>query len=213
MAAYNLEEQETIDELKAWWKEYGTLVLLSAAAFAIAAGSIQGWRYYKKNQAEQAGQAYMAFQETAAARDAKKIRDAAAVIIGKYSATPYASRAALTAAHASAEAGDLQSAKLHLQWVLDHAREAELADAARLRLAGMLLDERKLDEALKLMEARHGESFESLYQDLRGDILAAQGKATEAKGAYQKALQALDKNSAAYRALIQAKADGFGEAQ
>ncbi len=213
MAAYNLEEQETIDELKAWWKEYGTLVLLSVVVFAIAAGSIQGWRYYKKSQAEQAAQAYVALQETAAARDAKKIHDAATIIMDKHSGTPYASRAALTAARASAEAGDLQSAKLHLQWVLDHAREAELTDVARLRLAGVLLDERRLDEALKLLEARHGESFESLYQDLRGDILAAQGKAAEAKGAYQKALQALDKNSAAYRALIQAKVDGLGEAQ
>ncbi|MBI2314364.1 MAG: tetratricopeptide repeat protein [Betaproteobacteria bacterium] len=209
MATYDHQEQETIDALKEWWTENGTLVLLAAAAFVISVAGVQGWRYYKKSQSEQAAQAYAAVQEAAAGRDLKKIRDAAAAVTDNFSATAYAPRAALIAARASAEGGDLQSARLQLQWVLDHASEAELKDVAQLRLAGVLLDEKKHDEALRLLDAKRGDSFEALYQDLRGDILTAQGKTAEARAAYRKALEILERASP-YRAVVQAKLDGLG---
>lgn len=212
MAAYDHQEQETLEGLKAWWSEYGTLVLLGVAAFVLSVAGVQGWRYYKKSQSQQAAQAYSTLQEAAAGRDVKKVRDAAAVVMDRFGGTAYAPRAALIAARASAEAGDLQSAKLQLQWVLDQASEAELKDVARLRLAGVLLDEKKHDEALKLLDAKRGDAFESLYQDLRGDVLAAQGKAAEARAAYRKALETLERASP-YRALVQAKLDGLGDAR
>lgn len=209
MATYDHQEQETVDALKAWWQENGTLVMLAAAAFVVSVAGVQGWRYYTKSQSEQAARAYGAVQEAAAGRDLKKIRDAAAAVTENFSGTAYAPRAALIAARASAEAGDLQSARLQLQWVLDHATEAELIDVAQLRLAGVLLDEKKHDEALRLLDARHGDSFEILYQDRRGDILSAQGKTAEARAAYRKVLETLERGSP-YRALVQAKLDGLG---
>lgn len=212
MAAYDLEEQETIDELKAWWKQHGKLVLLAAAAFVISASGMQGWRYYAQRQAEQAAEAYAALVKAVAGRDVKKIQDAATVILDRHAGTPYGPRAALIAARSSLEAGDVASAKLRLTWVLDHAHDPELQDATRLRLAGVLLDEKKYDEALKLVEVKHGEFFNALYLDLKGDIFAIQGKAAEARGAYQSALQQMDRNSP-YRALVQAKLDSLGEAK
>lgn len=212
MAAYDLEEQETIDELKAWWGQHGKLVLLMAAAFVISVSGVQGWRHYAQRQAEQAAEAYAALVKAVADRDVKNIQDAAALILDRHAGTPYGPRAALIAARSSLEAGDVASAKLRLTWVLDHASDPELQDATRLRLAGVLLDEKKYDEALKLVEVKHGEFFNALYLDLKGDIFAIQGKTAEARGAYRSALQQMDRDSP-YRALVQAKLDSLGEAK
>jgi predicted negative regulator of RcsB-dependent stress response len=93
---------------------------------------------------------------------------------------------------------------------MEHAKEDELRDVARLRLARVLIDEKKPDEALKLLEAKHGDSFTGLYADVKGDVLLAQGKRQEARAAYQ---VALDKSDAAspLRQIIQLKLDAVGE--
>ena len=64
-----------------------------------------------------------------------------------------------------------------------------MKDLVRLRLAGILADEKKYAEALGLLETKHGESFEGLYADLKGDILSTTGKIAEARAAYQTAPQ------------------------
>ena len=105
-----------------------------------------------------------------------------------------------------------RDAKTQLQWVIDHAEEAGLKDAARLRLAAILLDEKNHDGALKLLEAVHPESFDGLYADLRGDVLSAQGKTDEARSAYKLAYEKTDDKSA-YRNVIQMKLDALGAGQ
>jgi predicted negative regulator of RcsB-dependent stress response len=120
--------------------------------------------------------------------------------------------AALRAAKSFAVANDLANAKQRLQWVVDKARDEEMRDVARLRLAGVLFDEKSHDEALKLLDAKHVAAFDGLYADLRGDILAAQNKRAEARAAYQIALEKGDSRST-YRQLIQLKLDALGEAQ
>ena len=209
--AYDLEEQEQIDELKAWWKQYGNLVVAAATAALLTVAAFQGWNYYKTRQAVGAVTLYEQMEQAERAADHKRVRDIAAQIVDKYGSTPYAVIAALTAAKAAFVSGDLAAAKAQLKWVLDNAREDEIKDMARLRLAGVLLDEKSYDEALKLLETKPTESMTGLYADLQGDILAAQGKPAEARAAYQ---LALDKSEAGspYRATIQLKLDALGEA-
>lgn len=210
--AYDLEEQEQIDELKAWWKQYGNLVILVIAAFALTIAAIQGWRYYRHSQAVTAAALYEQMERAGRAGDHKKVRDIAGQLTEKYASTAYAAFAALGAARASFDRGDLADAKAQLQWVIEHAREEETRDVARLRLAGALLDEKNYAEALKLVEAKPVESLAGLYADLKGDILVAQGKMADARGAYQ---LALDKSEAGspYRATLQLKLDALGEAK
>ena len=120
--------------------------------------------------------------------------------------------AALAAAKASFMTGEIEDAKKNLQWVIDHAREDEMRDVARLRLAGVLLDERKYDEALKVLSAKAGDAYAALYADAKGDVLTAQGKAAEARAAYQLALEKSDAGSP-YRRLIELKLDALGDAK
>ena len=212
MAVYDLEEQEQIDEIKAWWKQYGNLVLLVVIAALLTVAGVRGWSYYQTKQGLEAGELYVQLQGAMGANDAKKAQDIAAVITDRYKRTGYAAFAALAAAKVAADTGDLATAKSRLQWVIDNARDDETRDIARLRLAAVLMDEKNYDEALKLLDAKHIETFTALYADLKGDALAAQGKIQEARAAYQTALDKSDSKSG-YRALVQVKLDALGAAK
>jgi predicted negative regulator of RcsB-dependent stress response len=112
----------------------------------------------------------------------------------------------------SFDAGELSAAKDSLQWVVDRARDEDMKSVARLRLAGVLLDEKKYDEALKLLDAKPEDPMMNLAADLRGDVLVAKGAVPEARAAYQTALEKTDAKSP-YRNLIQIKIDSLGPSQ
>ena len=210
--AYNLEEQEQIDAMKAWWAEYGKLVILAVIACLVTVAAFQGWRYYKAQQTERAATLFTQLDQAEAANEPKKVRDIAAQIIQSYGSTPYAGMAALAAAKASFETGEIEDARKNLQWAADNEREDEMREVARLRLAGVLLDEKKYDDALKLLAMKASDAYAPLYADLRGDVLTAQDKRAEARSAYQLALEKSDPNSQ-YRRLIEVKLDALGEAK
>ena len=210
--AYDLEEQEQLDAIKAWWTEYGNYVMLAVIACLLTIAGFQGWRYYKAQQAERAAALFMQLSEAERANEAKKVRDIAAQIIDKHGSTQYAGMAALAAAKAGFGTGEIEDAKKNLQWVIDKAREEEMRDVARLRLAGILLDEKKYDDALKLLSAKPTEAYAALYADAKGDVLTAQGKPAEARAAYQLALEKSEATSQ-YRGLIEVKLDALGEAK
>ncbi|MFS0754419.1 tetratricopeptide repeat protein [Noviherbaspirillum sp. 1P10PC] len=210
--AYDLEEQEQIETLKSWWKQYGNLVtwLLIAALGAYAAWS--GWNYYQRSQAAQAGQLYDEINRAVAAKDTARVLRGAADMREKFSRTAYAEMAALTAAKAAFDANDLNGAKAQLQWVVDSGRDEEYRALARIRLAGVLLDEKAYDEGLKVLSADVPVAFAGALADRRGDLLMAQNKVAEARAAYQEALQKSDAKSPG-RQLIQLKLDAIGGAK
>ena len=210
MAALDLQEQEQIDALKAWWKDNGTRLLGLLLAVTVAFGGWRGWQYYQHQQSGEAATLYAGFVKQLEGGDAKRVNDAAAAVMDRYASTSYAPRAALLAAQINEQGKDAARAKTQLQWVIDHAAEAGLKDVARLRLAAVLLDEKNYADALKLLEAKNPASFDGLYADLKGDVLGAQGKAAEARAAYQLAYDKTDAKSM-YRNLIQMKMDATGE--
>jgi len=209
---YDLEEQEQIDALKAWWRQNGRLVIVAVVAAIVAAGAVGGWRYYKDSQGAKASQLYATLEKAVRANDVKQVKDVAGQLIDKYGGTAYGPMAALAAAKTDFDAGDLAGAARRLEWAAEHGRDEEVRAIARLRLAGVRLDEKKYDEALKLLEGKHPESFAGLYADLRGDALLGLGKTAEAKAAYKLALEKLPAQSN-YRLLVQLKLDGLGGAQ
>ncbi len=212
MATYDLEEQEKIDGLKSWWEAYGTLVMVVIATFIASMAGVKMWNYYQQQQIEQAAELYSSLLQIEAGGDTRKISDAAQLVMTGFPGSGYASRAALISARASFEGGDVQSAKSRLQWTLDNTKEDELKDLVRLRLAGLLLDERKYDDALRLLNTKHGESFGGLYGDLKGDVLTAAGKVSEARAAYQMALDKMGKKGT-YHNIVQMKLDALAEAK
>ena len=208
--ALDLEEQEQVDALKSWWKTHGSKVIIGVSVFVLAVGGYRYWDAYRHQQTAEASALFQSLANEFARGDSQKIRAVAGQIIDKYPRTVYASDAALIAAKTNFEAGDLKSAKAQLQWVLDHARDSQSQDLARWRLAAVLLDEKAYDESLKMLNAKHDPAFDALYSDLKGDVLAIQGKADEARAAYQAALDKMPKNNAA-RGLVEIKLDALGK--
>jgi predicted negative regulator of RcsB-dependent stress response len=212
MAALDLQEQEQLDALKAWWKDNGNFILGALLVGVVAMGSWRGWQYYQNQQTTEAATLYQQVVEQVDSNDPKRVNDAAAAVMDKFSSTAYAARAALLAAQVNEHGKDMARAKTQLHWVIDHAIEATLKDVARLRLAAVLLDEKNYADALKQLEDKHAEAFDGLYADLRGDVLSAQGKPDEARSAYKLAYEKFDAQSM-YRNLIQMKIDALGAAK
>lgn len=209
--AYDLEEQEQLAELKAWWKRYGNLVTwLLIAALAAYAGWT-GWRSYQRNQTSQAAVLYQELQKAVESKDAAKVQRAAADVQSKFASTSYAQMAALVAAKAAYDANDLAGAKKHLQWAAEQSSEAEYRAIARIRLAGILLDEQAYDEALRTLSGDFPAHFAGVVADRKGDVLMAQRKPAEAHAAYQSALEKMDPKNPG-RELVQIKLDAIGNA-
>ncbi len=208
--AYDLEEQEQLATLKAWWNQYGNLVtwLLIIALASYSAWT--GWNYFQRNQSVQAGQLYEELQRAVSAKDNAKVQRAASDIEDKFSRTAYAQMSALAAAKSAFDANDLKAAKIQLQWAMDHGSD-EYKAIAKIRLAGILLDEKAYDEGLKVLGGDFPAEFAGAVADRKGDILAAQGKAEEARNAYKLALEKTEEANPA-RQLIQLKMDAIGGA-
>jgi len=209
MAVYDLEEQEQIEDLKAWWAQYGKYVSAGVVALAVVVLGVQGWRWYQGSQSQKASALYQAVSQAAHGNDAAKAKDPASQLQTQYGGTAYAPRGAMLYAKLLYDAGDKAGAKTELQWVIDHASDEQLRTIARFRMAQIQLDDRQYDEALKMLDARTDDAFAPIYADLRGDILAAAGKNADARGAYQAALAKLDTKST-YRGFVQAKLDALG---
>lgn len=209
--AYDLEEQEQLATFKAWWNTYGNLitwvVIIALAAYA----GWMGWNYYQRSQASQAAQLYEELQKGAAAGDTERVQRAASDMTSRFGRTAYAPMAALTAARSAFDANNLTAAKSHLQWVIDNGPSDEYKAIARVRLAGILLDEKSYDEALNTLSAKVPEQFAGLVADRRGDVLVAQDKLADARVAYQEALEKIDQNNPAHN-LVRLKLDAIGGA-
>ncbi|MBK7768098.1 MAG: tetratricopeptide repeat protein [Sulfuritalea sp.] len=221
MAAYDLEEQEQLDELKTWWKMYGNLVTGILVAVALAVVAWQGWNWWQRQQSIQASAIFSGLQTAVAQKDAKRARELAGELIDKYSATAYAGMGALLAARTQVDAGDARNARVQLAWAAENARDMGLRELARLRLAAVLLDDKAYDEALKQLATEPAAPFAPRFAELRGDVFAAQGKNAEARDAYDAALTkfaALAKGDetrqrGGYSEVVQAKRDSLGAAK
>ncbi|OGA53359.1 MAG: hypothetical protein A3G25_06065 [Betaproteobacteria bacterium RIFCSPLOWO2_12_FULL_63_13] len=209
MATYDLEEQEQLDALKAWWKQNSHVVLVAVAAALLLVAAWNGWRWYQRTQAEQAATLYETLQNAARMNDSKAVRDAAGTILEKYSGTGYAPLAALVSAKASYQAGDLKTARAQLEWVVDNARQEGVSAIARLRLAAVLMDDHAYDEAMKLVSVKPAEAFDALYASMRGDILSAQNKRDEARAAFKTALTKA--SDVTFREVLRLKLEALGE--
>ena len=211
MAVYDLEEQDQLDDLKAWWKRWGNLVTWIALVACIGLAAFQGWRWWTAKQAEEASALFSAMSQAARTQDLAKAKDATAQLAGKYSGTGYAPRAALVLAKMLFDSGDTAGAKAQLTWVIDKSDETDLKEIARFRLAEVLVNDKQYDEALKMLDAKHGAPYAGLYADLRGDALAAAGRTADARAAYADALAKLDSKSS-YKQYVQVKLDAIGGA-
>jgi len=205
----DLEEQEQLEQVKAFWKRWGNLItwVLTAALAAYAAW--QGWNWYQRDQAAKASAMYEEFDRAAAAQDLDKAAAAAGDLKARFAGTGYAAQANLQVAKLQLDKGKADDAKQSLSWVAEQGSEPAYRDLARLRLAGLQLDAKAYDEAAKTLDAIKSPEFAALVADRRGDALLLQDKRDAAKAEYQKALAGLEKTQD-YRRVVEAKLATLG---
>ena len=207
----DLQEQEQIDALKAFWKQYGNLVTWSLILALGAFAAWNGWNWYQRDQATKAGAMYDELERAAQANDAERVGRVFADLRERFPRTAYAQQAGLVAAKVQTERDKPDDARASLAWVAEHALEDEVKTVAHLRLAGLNLDAKKFDDALKELDLAKASGFEALVADRRGDVLLAQGKPIEAAAAYKAAWSAMAE-TVDYRRVVEAKLTSLGAA-
>jgi predicted negative regulator of RcsB-dependent stress response len=209
MAHLDLEEQEQLDQFKHFWAQYGGLITWALIVLLALYAGWNGWNYWQNKQAVQATALYEEVERIAAGGDAARLDRALGDMKDKFGRTAQAQQALLLGAAVHATAGRSDAARAALSWVAEEGRDAGYQAVARLRLAGLLLDAKSYDEALKQLTASFPAEFTALAADRRGDVYLAQGKKAEAGAEYQKAWAGLDAASS-YRQVVDVKLATLG---
>jgi predicted negative regulator of RcsB-dependent stress response len=204
------DEQESIESVKAWWAKWGNATTWIVLVVLVIAAGYNGWNFWQRRQAAEASVLYDHLQQAVNGKDQALVSRVASDMEDKFGGTAYAPMGALAAAKAFYAAGNAAGAKTQLQWVIDHAKDDEYKQIAKLRLALVLLDEKNYDAGLKLLADAPLDAFKGVIADRRGDLLAAQGKRDDARSAYKLALETLPANDTSARQLIQFKLDALG---
>ena len=205
----DLQEQEQLDDLKAFWKQWGNLITWVITACLLAFAGWNAWGWYQRDQATKAGAMFDELDKAAVAGEADKVGRIFSDLKDRYGRTVFAEQGGLLAAKVQFDKGQADAAKASLAWVADNAAEDEYRSVARLRLAGLQLDAKQYDAALKTLDSDSAKPFAALVADRRGDVLLAQGKTAEARSAYQVAWKAMGEKID-YRRLIEAKLTALG---
>lgn len=205
----DLEEQEQLDQLKHFWKQYGNAITW---ALIVVLGAFAGWNFYQywqRSQASQAAAMYDEVERVVKSADTVKIDRVFADIKDRFASTTYAQQAGLLVAKQYYGAGNIEAAKSALSWVADKASDPGYQAIARLRLAGVLMESKAFDDALKQLSGSFPANFEALVADRKGDILLSQGKKKEAIAEYAKAYKSFDERTE-YRRLVEVKLNSLG---
>ena len=212
----DLEEQEQLDQLKAFWQKYRNLItgVVTAALFAYATYS--GYQWWRNSQALEASKLYETMVGAIAKGDKDQTLRAADDLQKDYARTPYAPMSSLIAARIAADAGDNAKALDYLRWAAKNASNDGYLALAKLRLVSQLIEqgsEKDFAEADQILKDKPVAGFEALWLERRGDWYLAQKKNAEAKASYQDAWKALDQAKEfpeEARRLLKVKLDAVG---
>lgn len=206
---FDLQEQEQLDEIKHFWSKWGTPITW---ALVVVMGGFAAWNGYQLWQNRQAGQSTAlveAVELAAQGGDMARVEQAFGDLKNGYGGTTQAGQAGLLAAKALADAGKLDAAKGVLAWVAENSSDDGYKALARLRLAGVLMDEKAYDQALAELSKPMPTEFAGVAADRKGDLLALQGKNQEAIAEYRRAYVAFGPG-VEYRSLVEAKLNALG---
>jgi predicted negative regulator of RcsB-dependent stress response len=209
--ALDLQEQEQLDQFKAFWARWGSPITWVLTLVLLAFAGYNGWNWWQRDQGLKASAVADELDRAVAAGDIDRAAHIFADLQDRYARSAYAQQGGLRLAKLQYDKGQADAAKASLTWVADHAVEDEYRAVARLRLAGILLDQKQYDQALKTLDAISSPAFAALADDRRGDVLLAQGKTDAAKAAYQAAWKAMS-DRVDYRRLVEAKLTALGAA-
>jgi len=205
----DLEEQEQLDQLRHFWKQYGNLITWCLILVLGAFASWNFYQYWQRSQATQAAAMYDEVERVVKSADTAKIDRVFTDMKERFASTTYAQQAGLLVAKQYYSAGNVDAAKAALGWVAEKSSDPGYQAIAKLRLAGVLMESKAFDDALKQLSGSFPANFDALVVDRKGDIFLLQGKKAEAIAEYQKAFKNFDDRTE-YRRLVEVKLNSLG---
>ena len=205
----DLEEQEQLDQLKHFWKQYGNLITWVLIAILATYASWNGYHYWQRSQATQASALYGELERLAAQGDPDKVQRAFTDMKDKFGGTTFAMQAGLLNAKLQQDAGKAEQAKAALTWVAENASDPAYQAIARLRLAAALAQTKDYPAAMARLDGDFPPAFQALVADRKGDLLMLQDKPAEARAQYEKAYKGLDARTE-YRQVVEIKLTALG---
>jgi predicted negative regulator of RcsB-dependent stress response len=205
----DLEEQEQLEELKHFWKRWGDLITWVLIVVLGAYAAWNGWQAWSSKQAAQAAALYDTVERTAMSGDVGLLDRSVADIEDQFPRTTYAHQAALLAARVYQDKDRATDAKKQLQWVIDKSGDEGYQALARLRLAGLLIQDKAFDDARQQLTAKVPEAFAPLMADRLGDLALLENKPDQALQHYKNAWKGFEPN-ADYRRLVAVKLAALG---
>lgn len=205
----DLEEQEQLDQLKHFWRQYGNAI---SWVLIVVLGAFASWNFYQywqRSQATQAAAMYDEVERVLKSNDAAKIDRVFTDMKDRFASTTYAQQAGLLVAKQYYSAGNMDAAKATLRWVAERSSDQGYQAIAKLRLAGILVESKGFDDAIQQLNGEFPASFAALLADRKGDIYLLQGKKAEALAEYQKAYKNFEPNTE-YRRLVEVKLNALG---
>ncbi|MCB6185275.1 tetratricopeptide repeat protein [Leeia sp. TBRC 13508] len=209
MAVYDLQEQEQIDALKAWWQDNKKFVVSIVTITLVGLAGYKGWKYWKNEQSAKAAVEFESLQQSVQQKNLAKAQQHKNALLTNYSESAYAGRGVLIISSAEIEAGKLNDATTDLQWLIQNSKELPIQDVARLRLASLKLDQKKFDEALSNLNAITTDGLKGLVSFQKGDVLLAKNDKAGAKTSFRLALEQLDQADP-LRSVVEMKIDSLG---
>ncbi|PKO62681.1 MAG: hypothetical protein CVU24_02935 [Betaproteobacteria bacterium HGW-Betaproteobacteria-18] len=205
----DLEEQEQLDQIKHFWKQYGNgitwLLIVVLGAFA----SWNFYHYWQRSQAQQAAALFDEVDRAVQSVDAARMDRVFSDMKDKFSSTAFAQQAGLLVARQYINLGKQDSAKAALGWVAEKSSDAGYQALARLRLASISMESKNFEEALSLLNMTYPASFDALVADRKGDLFVLQGDKAKAVAEYEKAHRLFDPRTE-YRRLVEVKLNALG---
>ena len=200
--AFDLEEQEQMDNLKAFWERWGTFISTLVIGGALAFAAWKGYGIYQAKQGEKAAAAYESYIQAVQKKDAGA--DAAlAAVQQNFTKTHYAALASFNAAQAAIADKQWDKAQIPLQWVLTNGA-IENQGAARLMLADVLVEAGKADEALKTLETLPSPNFALPFENKKSDVYLQKNDVPKARAALESAIKIAKEQGATGKEMVQA---------
>jgi len=205
----DLEEQEQLDQLKHFWKQYGNAITWVLIAALAAFASWNFYQYWQRNQSSQAAALFDEVDRSIGSADLAKVERVFLEMKDRFGSTIYAQQSALLVAKRYADSGKPDQAKAALTWVAEQSPDKTYQALAKLRLSAILIDEKNYDAALAMLNGEFPASFDGLVADRKGDAMVLKADKAKAIVEYEKAWRLLDVRTE-YRRLVEVKLNALG---
>ena len=186
-------DQEELENIKAWWAKYGTLLLSAVLVIVLAFSGWRYWQAYQFNQAASASAIYEVLDMSLGNEVFGEVSREARKLMQEQPNSPYSGAAALMLAQFHWEKGEVEDSIAALNWVAQSKQSPEMKQVASLRLARLHLAESNLvaarEQVEMLSKQKLAPSQQANLDYVKAQLAQAENQPQEAYQAYKRVVE------------------------